>query len=147
MIRNARCCFTRGIRASPLAAFLSRRAQPYPTADPIIVTVAAGGPMATIARFVATQMPAAARPAGIVENARLGLHDRGKAVATAEPDGSTLDWGTLSVTAIAPALDNDRATTPRPSMVGMVAEFRMWWLSRTSCRETMAGSCLCQSPP
>jgi tripartite-type tricarboxylate transporter receptor subunit TctC len=48
----------------------------------------------------------------------------GKAVATADPDGSTLMWGTLSVTAIAPALYKDPGYDPKAfTMVGLVAEF------------------------
>jgi tripartite-type tricarboxylate transporter receptor subunit TctC len=91
----------------------------------IIVTVAAGGPMDTIARFVATQMQARLGQPVIVEN-RPGAGSTlgGKAVATAEPDGSTLMWGTLSVTAIAPALYKDPGYDPKAfTMVGMVAEF------------------------
>src|ERR1041384_1126467 len=81
-------------------------AQTYPDKPiKIIVTVAAGGPMDTIARFVGQQMQTRLGQPVVVEN-RPGAGSTlgGKAVATAEPDGSTLMWGTLWVPAIAPAL-------------------------------------------
>jgi len=87
-------------------------AQSYPDKPiRIIVTVAAGGPMDTIARFVGQQMQARLGQPVVVEN-RPGAGSTlgGKAVASAEPDGSTLMWGTLSVTAIAPALYKDDGT-------------------------------------
>src|ERR1041385_8937116 len=80
--------------AAPLAA------QTYPDKPiKIIVTVAAGGPMDTIARFVGTQMQTKLGQPVVVEN-RPGAGSTlgGKAVASADPDGSTLMWGTLSVT-------------------------------------------------
>ena len=101
-------------------------AQSYPDKPiRIIVTVAAGGPMDTIARFVGQQMQARLGQPVVVEN-RPGAGSTlgGKAVATSEPDGSTLMWGTLSVTAIAPALYKDPGYDPKAfTKVGLVAEF------------------------
>ena len=91
----------------------------------IIVTVAAGGPMDTIARFVGQQMQTRLGQPVVVEN-RPGAGSTlgGKAVASADPDGSTLMWGTLSVTAIAPALYKEPGYDPKAfAMIGMVAEF------------------------
>src|SRR4051812_16557614 len=105
---------------TPLAA------QSYPDKPiKIIVTVAAGGPMDTIARFVGQQMQARLNQPVVVEN-RPGAGSTlgGKAVAGADPDGSTLMWGTLSVTAIAPALYKEPGYDPKAfTMVGLVAEF------------------------
>src|SRR5690348_9379694 len=101
-------------------------AQTYPDKPiKIIVTVAAGGPMDTIARFVGTQMQAKLGQPVVVEN-RPGAGSTlgGKAVATSEPDGSTLMWGTLSVIAIAPALYKDPGYDPKAfTLIGLVAEF------------------------
>src|SRR5712671_954257 len=101
-------------------------AQSYPDKPiRIIVTVAAGGPMDTIARFVGQQMQARLGQPVVVEN-RPGAGSTlgGKAVAMSEPDGSTLMWGTLSVVAIAPALYKDPGYDPKAfEMVGNVAEF------------------------
>jgi tripartite-type tricarboxylate transporter receptor subunit TctC len=101
-------------------------AQGYPDKPiKIIVTVAPGGPMDTIARFIGQQMQMRLGQPVVVENrpgagATLGA----KAVATADPDGSTLMWGTLSVVAIAPALYKDPGYDPKAfEMVGNVAEF------------------------
>ena len=112
--------------ALAVAAFASAAAQTYPDKPiKIIVTVAAGGPMDTIARFVGQQMQARLGQPVVVEN-RPGAGSTlgGKAVATADPDGSTLMWGTLSVTAIAPALYKDPGYDPKAfTMIGLVAEF------------------------
>jgi tripartite-type tricarboxylate transporter receptor subunit TctC len=101
-------------------------AQTYPDKPiKIIVTVAPGGPMDTIARFIGQQMQMRLGQAVVVENrpgagATLGA----KAAATADPDGSTLLWGTLSVVAIAPALYKDPGYDPKAfEMVGNIAEF------------------------
>src|SRR4051812_26438369 len=101
-------------------------AQTYPDKPiKIIVTVAPGGPMDTIARFMGQQMQMRLGQPVVVENrpgagATLGA----KAVATAEPDGSTLMWGTLSVVAIAPVLYKDPGYDPKAfEMVGNIAEF------------------------
>ena len=78
---------------SPLAA------QNYPDKPiKIIVTVAAGGPMDTIARFVGQQMQARLGQPVVVENRPgAGSTIGARAVASADPDGSTLMWGTLSL--------------------------------------------------
>src|SRR5450755_2401671 len=108
------------------AACAPAKAQSYPDKPiRIIVTVAAGGPMDTIARFVGQQMQMRLGQPVVVEN-RPGAGSTlgGKAVATSDPDGSTLMWGTLSVTAIAPALYKDPGYDPKAfTMVGLVAEF------------------------
>src|SRR5437870_13650716 len=84
-------------------------AQSYPDKPiRIIVTVAPGGPMDTIARFMGQQMQMRLGQPVVVENrpgagATLGA----KAVATADPDGSTLMGGTPSVVAVAPARHKD----------------------------------------
>jgi tripartite-type tricarboxylate transporter receptor subunit TctC len=104
----------------------SAAAEAYPDKPiHIIVTVAAGGPMDTIARFVGQQMQTRLGQPVVVEN-RPGAGSTlgGKAVASADPDGSTLMWGTLSVTAIAPALYKEPGYDPKAfAMIGMVAEF------------------------
>src|SRR5712671_1038696 len=101
-------------------------AQTYPDKPiKIIVTVAPGGPMDTIARFVGQQMQMRLGQPVVVEN-RPGAGGTigAKAVATADPDGSTLMWGTLSVVAIAPALYKDPGYDPKAfEMVGNIAEF------------------------
>ncbi len=91
----------------------------------LIVTVAPGGPMDTIARFVGQQMQIKLGQPVVVENrAGAGATLGAKAVAVAEPDGYTLMWGTLSVVAIAPVLYKDPGYDPKAfEMVGNVAEF------------------------
>lgn len=108
------------------AAHTQASAQSYPDKPiKIIVTVAPGGPMDTIARFMGQQMQMRLGQPVVVENrpgagATLGA----KAVATADPDGYTLMWGTLSVVAIAPVLYKDPGYDPKAfEMVGNVAEF------------------------
>ncbi|MBX9842556.1 MAG: hypothetical protein K2Z80_12180 [Xanthobacteraceae bacterium] len=74
-------------------------AQTYPDKPvKIIVAVAAGGPMDTMARAVAQQMQAKLGQPVVVENRPgAGTTIGAKAVFTAEPDGLTLLWGTLSM--------------------------------------------------
>jgi tripartite-type tricarboxylate transporter receptor subunit TctC len=112
--------------ALSLASPLTGLAQTYPDKPiHIIVTVAAGGPMDTIARFVGSEMQKRLGQPVVVEN-RPGAGSTlgGRAVASADPDGSTLMWGTLSVTAIAPALYKEPGYDPKAfAMIGMVAEF------------------------
>ena len=101
-------------------------AQAYPDKPiKLIVTVAPGGPMDTIARFVGQQMQIKLGQPVVVENrAGAGATLGAKAVAVAEPDGYTLMWGTLSVVAIAPVLYKDPGYDPKAfEMVGNVAEF------------------------
>ncbi len=126
MIRKRTLLLSLAMSMLALTAPAPAAAQGYPDKPiKIIVTVAAGGPMDTIARFVGQQMQARLGQPVVVEN-RPGAGSTlgGKAVATSEPDGSTLMWGTLSVTAIAPALYKDPGYDPKAfSMVGLVAEF------------------------
>jgi tripartite-type tricarboxylate transporter receptor subunit TctC len=105
--------------ASPAAA------QNYPDKPiKIIVAVAAGGPMDTMARAVAPQLQAKLGQPVVVENRPgAGTTIGAKAVVTAEPDGYTLLWGTLSMIAISPVLfklDYDPNTLVP---VALIAEF------------------------
>src|SRR5262245_60379101 len=112
--------------ALSLALPSSAPAESYPDKPiKLIVTVAPGGPMDTIARFIGQQMQARLGQPIVVENrAGAGATLGAKAVATAEPDGYTLMWGTLSVVAIAPALYQDPGYDPKAfAMVANVAEF------------------------
>src|SRR4051794_36506101 len=109
-----------------LAVQAPAAAQTYPDKPiKIIVTVAPGGPMDTIARFVGQQMQMRlGQPVGGENRPGAGATLGAQAVATADPDGSTLMWGTLSVVAIAPALYKDPGYDPKAfEMVGLVAEF------------------------
>jgi tripartite-type tricarboxylate transporter receptor subunit TctC len=101
-------------------------AQSYPDKPmKIIVAVAAGGPMDTMARAVAQQMHAKLGQPVVVENRTgAGTTIGAKAVVTAEPDGYTLLWGTLSMVAIAPVLYKDLDFDPKTLVpVALVAEF------------------------
>src|SRR5689334_9018634 len=97
------------LAASGASLALPAFAQSYPDKPiKIIVTVAAGGPMDTIARFMGVEMQKRLGQPVIVENRPgAGSTIGAKAVATADPDGSTLMWGTLSPIAIAPVLYKD----------------------------------------
>ncbi|MBX9823809.1 MAG: tripartite tricarboxylate transporter substrate binding protein [Xanthobacteraceae bacterium] len=101
-------------------------AQTYPDKPvKIIVAVAAGGPMDTMARAVAQQMQAKLGQPVVVENRPgAGTTIGAKAVFTAEPDGLTLLWGTLSMVAIAPVIYKDLDFDPTQLLpVALVAEF------------------------
>jgi tripartite-type tricarboxylate transporter receptor subunit TctC len=91
----------------------------------IIVAVAAGGPMDTMARAVALQMQTKLGQPVVVENRPgAGTTIGAKAVFTAEPDGLTLLWGTLSMVAIAPVIYKDLDFDPGQLVpVALVAEF------------------------
>jgi tripartite-type tricarboxylate transporter receptor subunit TctC len=107
------------------AAAGAASAQNYPDKPiKIIVAVAAGGPMDTMARAIGQQMQARLGQPIIVENRPgAGTTIGAKSVVVAEPDGYTLLWGTLSMLAISPVLyklDYD-PTTLIP--VALVAEF------------------------
>src|SRR5262245_4181459 len=107
--------------ASGLAA-----AQTYPDKPvKIIVAVAPGGPMDTMARAVALQMQGKLGQPVVVENRPgAGTTIGAKSVVTAEPDGYTLLWGTLSMIAIAPVLYKDLDFDPKALVpVAFVAEF------------------------
>lgn len=101
-------------------------AQTYPDKPvKLIVTVAAGGPMDTIARVVSDQLQSKLGQPVIVEN-RPGAGSTlgAKVVASAPPDGYTLMWGTLSAIAIAPVLYKDPGYDPKAFVpAAMVAEF------------------------
>jgi tripartite-type tricarboxylate transporter receptor subunit TctC len=101
-------------------------AQTYPDKPvKIIVAVAPGGPMDTMARAVALQMQAKLGQPVVVENRPgAGTTIGAKAAANAEPDGLTLLWGTLSMVAIAPVLYKDIEYDPKTLVpVALVAEF------------------------
>ena len=105
---------------------VASHAQTYPDKPvKIIVAVAAGGPMDTMARAVAQQMQAKLGQPVVVENRPgAGTTIGAKAVVTAEPDGLTLLWGTLSMVAIAPVLYKDLDFDPKQLVpVALVAEF------------------------
>ena len=109
-----------------LAANAPAAAQTYPDKPvKIIVAVAAGGPMDTMARAVAQQMHAKFGQPVVVENRTgAGTTIGAKAVVTAEPDGYTLLWGTLSMVAIAPVLYKELDFDPKTLVpVALVAEF------------------------
>src|SRR6476620_905284 len=116
-----------------LAAFALALAAPGPAAAPnypdkpfrLIVAVAAGGPMDTMARAVAQQMQARLGQSVVVENRTgAGTTIGAKSVVTADPDGYTLLWGTLSMLAIAPLLYPNLDFDPMTLVpVALVAEF------------------------
>jgi tripartite-type tricarboxylate transporter receptor subunit TctC len=117
-------------------------AQNYPDKPiKLIVTVAAGGPMDTIARVVADQLQTKLGQPLIVENRPgAGSTIGAKAVAVSPPDGYTLMWGTLSAIAIAPALYKDPGYDPKAFVpAALVAEFpHVMVISSTVPANTMA---------
>jgi tripartite-type tricarboxylate transporter receptor subunit TctC len=123
--------FSRRLMLAAAIAFAAglaspNQAQSYPDKPiKLIVAVAPGGPMDTIARFIAQQMHARLGQAVIVENRPgAGTTIGAKAVAQAAPDGYTLLWGTLATVAIAPALYADPGYDPKGfTPVALVAEF------------------------
>jgi tripartite-type tricarboxylate transporter receptor subunit TctC len=101
-------------------------AQSYPDKPvKIIVAVAAGGPMDTMARAMAQQMQARLGQPVVVENRPgAGTTIGARAVVNAAPDGLTLLWGTLSMIAISPVLYKDLDYDPKTLVpVALVAEF------------------------
>ena len=123
MIRRA-CLLSLIVTA--LAAFGPASAQTYPDKPvKIVVAVAAGGPMDTMARAMAQQMQMKLGQPVVVENRPgAGTTIGAKAVFQAEPDGLTLLWGTLSMVAIAPVLYKDLDFDPKQLVpVALVAEF------------------------
>ena len=112
--------------AAAIAATAPAGAQTYPNKPiRIIVAVAPGGPMDTIARVIGQQMQAKLGQPVVVENRPgAGTTIGNKAAATAEPDGYTLLWGTVAAVAIAPALYKDPGYDPKAFVaVGLIAEF------------------------
>src|SRR5262245_36871821 len=90
-------------------------AQTYPDRPiKLIVPFPPGGPMDTMARLVGQGLNAALKQPVIVENrAGAGGALGSKAVATAEPDGYTLLWGSSGTLAILPALNPNLDFDPR----------------------------------
>jgi tripartite-type tricarboxylate transporter receptor subunit TctC len=114
------------IAAIILASIDRAPSQTYPDKPmKIIVAVAAGGPMDTMARAIGQQMQSRLGQPVIVENRPgAGTTIGAKAVVNAEPDGYTLLWGTLSMVAIAPVLYKDLDFDPKTLVpVALVAEF------------------------
>jgi tripartite-type tricarboxylate transporter receptor subunit TctC len=118
--------FLPAIAAAILALASPAAAQNYPDKPiKIVVAVAAGGPMDTMARAIAQQMQAKLGQPVVVENRTgAGTTIGAKLVATAEPDGYTLLWGTISMIAIARVLYKDPGYDPNSLVpVALVAEF------------------------
>jgi tripartite-type tricarboxylate transporter receptor subunit TctC len=90
-------------------------AQSYPERPiRLIVPFAAGGPMDVMARLVGQQLQTSLKQPVIVENrAGAGGALGSKAVATAEPDGYTLFWGSSGTLSILPALNPNLDYDPK----------------------------------
>jgi len=90
-------------------------AQTYPDRPiKLVVPFPPGGPMDTMARLVGQQLNAALKQPVIVENrAGAGGALGSKAVATAEPDGYTLLWGSSGTLSILPALNPNLDYDPK----------------------------------
>jgi tripartite-type tricarboxylate transporter receptor subunit TctC len=101
-------------------------AQTYPN-KPIkmVVTVAAGGPIDTIARLFAEQMqPHLGQPIVVENRPGAGGTVGARSAATADPDGYTLLFSTLQTFAIAPALYQNPGYDPaRLVPIALTAEF------------------------
>jgi len=108
------------------AAVAPGAADTYPSKPiKLIVAVAAGGPMDTIARVVAQQMHERLGQPVIVENRPgAGTTIGNKSVAVADPDGYTVLWGTVAAVAIAPVLYKDLGYDPKAFVpIGLICEF------------------------
>jgi len=114
-----------GIIAAILTLVIPAAAQNYPDKPiKIVVAVAAGGPMDTMARAVALQMQTKLGQPVVVENRPgAGTTIGAKSVVVADPDGYTLLWGTLSMIAISPVLFNLDYDPNTLVPVALVAEF------------------------
>jgi tripartite-type tricarboxylate transporter receptor subunit TctC len=126
MIRKRTLLRAIAATAASLAVGDPAAAQTWPDKPvKIIVAVAPGGPMDTMARAVALQMQAKLGQPVVVENRPgAGTTIGAKAVFTADPDGLTLLWGTLSMVAIAPVIYKDLDFDPKQLVpVALVAEF------------------------
>jgi tripartite-type tricarboxylate transporter receptor subunit TctC len=90
-------------------------AQSYPEKPiKLVVPFAPGGPMDVMARLVGQQLQAGLKQPVIVENrAGAGGALGSKAVATAEPDGYTLLWGSSGTLSILPALNANLDYDPK----------------------------------
>lgn len=91
----------------------------------LIVTVAAGGPIDTIARLLADEMSGPLGQTVIVENrAGAGGTTGARSVVTSDPDGYTLMLSTLQTFGIAPALYPEAAIdAAKFTPVGLAIEF------------------------
>jgi tripartite-type tricarboxylate transporter receptor subunit TctC len=109
-----------------LSAFSHSYAQTYPT-KPIrlIVSVAAGGPIDTIARALAEGMqPALGQPVVVENKPGAGGTLGAKSVEAAAPDGYTLLLATLQTHGIADVLyEHQNYRSDRFIPIGLVAEF------------------------
>jgi tripartite-type tricarboxylate transporter receptor subunit TctC len=107
----------------------SAAAQTYPTRPiKIIVPVAAGGPLDTMARLTADKMSSKLGQPVIVENRAGGGTSIGaRAVATAEPDGYTLLWASSATLCVLPVLysklDFDPTKFVPVAMVALMPHF------------------------
>jgi tripartite-type tricarboxylate transporter receptor subunit TctC len=90
-------------------------AQTYPDRPiKLIVPFAPGGPMDVMGRLIGQQAQAGLKQPVIVENrAGAGGALGSKAVATAEPDGYTLFWGSSGTLSILPALNPNLDYDPK----------------------------------
>ena len=111
------------LAALALAAASPAAAQSYPDKPvKLIVPFPPGGPIDTMARFVAQPLSARLGQSVIVENrpgtgGTLGT----RAVAAAEPDGYTLLFGSSGTLAVAPALYSNLGYDPQKSFVPIAA--------------------------
>ena len=111
--------------ATVLAATGPAPAQNYPDKSiRLIVPFPPGGPMDVMARLVGQKMSSSLGQPVIVENrAGAGGTIGSKAVATAEPDGYTLLWGSSGTLAISPALYKNLDYDPKAFMpIALVAK-------------------------
>ena len=100
-------------------------AQSYPTRPiKLIVPVAAGGPLDTLARITGSKISAKLGQPVVVENRAGGGTSIGaRVVATANPDGYTLLWASTATLAILPALYTHLDFDPRAfTPVALVAK-------------------------
>jgi tripartite-type tricarboxylate transporter receptor subunit TctC len=107
-------------------AAIDAHGQAYPDKPvKIIVAVAPGGPMDTMARAIAQQLQAKLGQPFIVENRPgAGTTIGAKAAYTSAPDGATLLWGTSSMMAIAPVLYKEIEYDPKAFIpIARIAEF------------------------
>src|SRR5215813_5364902 len=105
--------FLSGVASLALAGPV--HAQSYPDRPiKLIVPFPPGGPMDTMARLVGQGLNAALKQPVIVENrAGAGGALGSKAVASAEPDGYTLLWGSSGTLSILPALNPNLDYDPK----------------------------------
>jgi tripartite-type tricarboxylate transporter receptor subunit TctC len=120
--------FIQGAIGASAAVSLPRpaMAQTYPTKPVrLVVTVASGGPIDTIARLVAENMqPLLGQPVVVENRTGAGGTIGAASVANAEPDGHTLLWATLQTFAIAPVLYQNPGYDPAKFVpVGLAVEF------------------------